>query len=1094
MLNHLDKVRMKIHHLHNHLKGGNKSVWPRLKIYLLGLLVFLVAFVAIVIFYAIVTLPNIDNIHNLVAAQSSVIMDRNGVVLYTIHGDENREIVPLSQISPYVPKAVMAIEDDQFYKHHGIDVGAIMKAICSEVHLCSQPRGGSTITQQYVKNTFLSSERTYIRKLKEIILALELESKYSKDEIMAMYLNRIPYGASVYGVEVAAQTFFGKPASELTLAEAAILAAIPKAPSYYSPYSGNVYVQVNLSEDEILKRNIRSEDQLVDFITKGLLGKTFTYGEGDQARSIYVKGRVDFVLERMQTLGYITAEQAKAALAEANAIQFKPFRENIIAPHFVMYVRQTLEDKYGKEVLEKGGLKITTTLDAKLQKFADDAVTARADDNEKNYNVSDEGLVSVNADTGEILSMVGSRDFWNDKIDGKVNVTLQPRLPGSSFKPIVYASAFLQGYAPSTVVYDVKTTFGGTYTPSNFDGTFLGPISFRNALGASRNIPAIKAAQLAGIPNVLDLARKMGLGLNQPDDWYGLSLAIGAGEVRPLDMALAYSVFANGGYKIDPVAILKVEDRSGNILEEYKPPVKRNLVLDPQVCYLINDVLSDNSSRPTDYWKNQLTVPGQITGAKTGTSNKKKDNINYPFDLWTIGYTRHLATAVWAGNADGSVVSLKADGLGVASYIWKSYMANATKGQAAIPFDRPAGITWVKVSKRSGKLPTENTPPDDVAPAVFASFSVPTQLDDSYKVVEIDQVSGKLATEYTPEGARVKKGYYINQDILPEWNAAVHDWAVANNKDEQPPADFDNVHTAQNTVLKPEITITSPVAGSTVSPPQLGVWVKINSPGGVSKVEYYLDDVLADTENAPPYSGNIQLASDLAKGSEHTVKTIVYDELFNSNQSSVTVKIGGDTTPPTVHFIYPTDGAKLTAGASVGVQADARDANGGINKVRFYLNGLLTKEDLSAPFNWQMTVPEVTGDYTLKAVAYDFAGNSESDSITIHVVQDEETMTGDSRLLLPRDNDSFDQGSQIVVKAFVSSADLQNLTEVDLLAKKEGQQAMQIAKINTGSDSKSSAYSVIWDSPPAGSYELYLKVLMKSGDMHFSKRVPIMIH
>jgi len=446
MRKYFNKMSFKIHHLKNHLQADEGNKWHKIKYILIGIVAFVFALVFFMMFAVIVTLPNIDNVRNLVASQSSLILDRNGEVLYAIHGDENRKIVPYSQISPSAAKAVMAIEDDEFYEHHGVDFKAFMLAVCGEFHICNTTRGGSTITQQFVKNAFLSPERSYTRKAKEIILSLQLESRYSKDEIMEMYLNRIPYGANVYGVEVASQTFFGKPAEELTIAESAILAAIPKAPTYYSPYGNNIYVKVDLNEEEILKQDIRSEQELVDFISKGLLGKTYTYGEEEDARDIYIKGRVDFVLERMLDLDYITQEEHDAALAEANAIEFVPFREDITAPHFVMYVRQLLEEKYGKEALEKGGLRITTTLDIEKQKAADEAVDARAETNESQYGVTNAALVSLDPDTGEILAMVGSRDFWNDDIDGKVNVTLRPRLPGSSFKPIAYAAAFLQGY------------------------------------------------------------------------------------------------------------------------------------------------------------------------------------------------------------------------------------------------------------------------------------------------------------------------------------------------------------------------------------------------------------------------------------------------------------------------------------------------------------------------------------------------------------------------------------------------------------------------------------------------------------------------
>jgi len=834
----------------------------------------------------------------------------------------------------------------------------------------------------------------------------------------------------------------------------------------------------------------------VDFISKGLLGKTYTYGEEEEARDIYVKGRVDFVLERMKDLEFITEEEYDLALVESNNIEFLPFREDITAPHFVMYVRQILEEKYGKEALEKGGLRVTTTLDLEMQEAADEAVEARAEHNLVNFGAGNAALVSVNTDTGEIMAMVGSSDFWNDEIDGKVNVTLRPRLPGSSFKPIVYASAFLNGYAPSTVVYDVRTKFGAWYEPENFDGQFRGPVSMREALGASLNIPAVKSGHLAGIPNVLDLARKMGIGLNQPEDWYGLSLALGAGEARPLDMALAYSIFANGGYKVEPVAILKVEDRSGNILEEYEAPDKKNLVLDPQVAYLINNILSDQSARPDEYWRNQLTIPGHPNGAKTGTSNKKKNDINYPFDTWTIGYTRRLATAVWGGNADGEQLSLKASGLDVASHIWRNYMIEATKDMPSEAFERPEGIRWVKVAKRSGKLPSEHTPEDEVISGIFASFSVPGEYDSSYQFFELDKVSGKLATEFTPDEAIEEKAFYTHHSILPDnvqWESAVRKWAKDNDQDEEPPTEYDDIHTADNIGTKPQITISSPKSKSKVSPPSLDVWVDITSPAGVEKVDYYFDDDLVDTATSPPFNGTIPLKKSLRNKSTHTIKAIVFDELYRSNQSSISVKIGEDDIAPSVSFVYPADGAKLTVDTSLAVQINAKDPNGAIDKVKFYLDNTLQKEDETAPFNWQFTVPEDDGSYELKAVAYDYAGNKDTDSISIKAIKDEGNLDGISRLLLPRNNDSFDEAEAILVKAYISDADRRSIAEIIFLSKKSGQLPNELATIVTTEEDSASTYSIIWDSPPAGTYELYLKLVLDDGKLRFSKKVPVVV-
>ena len=1052
-------------------------------------------------------LPNINNIENLVAAQSSVILDRDGDVLYTIHGDENRKIVDLDSIAPSAAQAALAIEDDRFYSHAGVDIAAILKAVCHEVHICSQPRGGSTITQQYVKNAFLSPERTYTRKLKEIILSLKLESKYSKDEILEMYLNRIPYGSNIYGVEVASQIFFGKPAKELTLAESAILASIPKAPSYYSPYGTNLYARIDLNEEEILKLNIQSEQDLVnynpDFVSKGLLGKTYTFGvvkgedgeiiNEDNRVDIYVKGRVDFVLNRMTELGYISEEEAQTALSEANAIEFEPFREDITAPHFVMYVRELVEEKYGKEQIEKGGLKITTTINGKMQEAADNAVEQYAERNETNYLATNASLVAIDPDNGQILAMVGSRDFWNDEIDGKVNVALRPRLPGSSFKPVTYAAAFLQGYAPSTVIYDVRTKFGGWYEPENFDGEFRGPVSMRQALGASLNIPAIKATHLAGVPNVLDLARKIGLDLNQPDDWYGLSLGLGAGEVRLLDHVTAYGVFANGGYRVTPVAILKIEDRNGNILEEYESPKKQDLILDPQVAYLINNILSDTQARPDEYWRSMLTVPGHTNGAKTGTSNKKKNDVNYPFDTWTLGYTRHLAAGVWAGNANGDHLSLMASGLDVAAPIWKAFMAEATKEMENEQFKKPEGIKYVKVSKRSGKLPSEHTPEEDIVTGIFASFSTPREYDSGYQLVEIDKVSGKLATEYTPDEAREEKAYYSHHSILPDnpnWENAVRKWAEENDQDEEPPTEYDDIHTEDTMDVKPEITITSPKSKSEVSPPYIGVWVDIDSPAGVSKVDYYWDDELAYSSGTPPYKGNIEISSQTKKGSSHTVKAIVFDELYRSSQSSVTIKIGEDETPPIVNFVYPADNSKLPIGTSIATQVDARDPNGDILKVEFYLDNELMDSVRMPPYVWQFTVPDKLGDHDIKAIAYDHSKNKTEDKIIIQSIQSENNLSGASRILEPGANASFDEGGKVLIKTYFANSERQNLKELTILAKKEDNvRPLEITTATGGAQT----YTFIWDSPMAGRYEIYFKAELEDGKLYFSKRVPIVV-
>ena len=1091
----------------------------------------IMAFMVIGIILVVVifpSLPDVDNIQNLVAAQSSSIYDKEDNLLYTIHGEENRENIPLIEVSRHAIEAVLSIEDDRFYSHGGVDYTAVLSAICSELRICSTRRGGSTITQQFIKNAFLSSERTYSRKIKEIILALQLEGRFDKDEILEMYLNRIPYGSSIYGIERAAKTFFDKSASELTLVEGAVLASIPKAPTYFSPYSDHKYASINVGDDEIIRMDIRSEQGLVDinsdFISKGLIGKTYVIGgddetpsveasesaddeeglhesspEDDERREIYVKGRVDFVLGRMLYLGYITEDEYDQAIQEAEHIEFIPFIEEIKAPHFVMYVRQILEEKYGKEQTEKGGLKIITTIDPVMQLAAEEAIEKYAETNLNTYDASNASLVATDPNNGQILAMVGSVDYWNDEIDGKVNVALRPRLPGSSFKPIVYAAAFLQGYAPSTVLYDVRTKFGGWYEPENYDGEYRGPVTVRQALAHSLNIPAVKSGHLAGIPNVIDLARKMGIQLNQPKDWYGLSLALGAGEARLIDMVSAFSIFANGGYKMDPVAILKIEDRNGNILEEYKGPQNQTLILDPQVAYLVNNILSDSAARPEGWWRQRLTIPGQVNGAKTGTSNKKKGEINYPFDTWTIGYTKRVTAGVWAGNNDGSHLGWKASGLDTAGGIWHDFMVEATKDYPREDFERPEGIKWVRISEKTGKLPSEHTPEEVVKTGVFASFSVPREYDTSYQIVDVDRVSDKLATEYTPKAAVEEKAFFEHHSIIRDndnWESAVRRWARENDQDEPIPTEYDDVHTPATMKVKPQIVIKTPKNLAVVSPPYIGVWPDINSPAGVAKVEYYWDGELYNTAERPPFKGSLQISTrDNKKGSEHTIKAIVYDSLYRSDQSSIKVKIGADKVAPVVDFSYPGDGVKLDSGTSMATQVEAYDPNGDILKIEFYMDGDLKEIVRQPPYLWQFTVPELGGSHTIQAIAFDHAKNSTKAEIEIVSRQSDASLQGGaSRIVEPYRNQSFEEGKRVLIKVYLNEDDREYLKEFVLSAKQKGKKSIEIAKV-PGDPEVGGAYiyTFIWDSVPAGTYELQMKVSLQNDKIRFSPRVPIVV-
>lgn len=593
------------------LSSGSLPRWahPTLRFFILAGIACAGVFTAWAIFASI---PAVDSIENRIVGESTKIYDRTGeVLLYDVHGSMRRTEIPFEDISPFIRNASVAIEDATFYEHHGFRPMAFLRAILVNLGLRDgfRGQGGSTITQQVVKNTLLTQDKTPIRKAKEIVLAIKLERIATKEQILNIYLNETSYGGTVYGVEEASRYFFGKSAKEVTLAEAAYLAALPQAPTRYSPYGNHT--------DELEERK-------------------------------------NLVLARMKNGGYITDTEYDAALAEH--VQFREELEaGIKAPHFVFYIREYLEEKYGADVVANEGLKVITSLDWELQQKAEEIVRTRALANEKQFNAENAGLVSLDPKTGQILAMVGSRGYFDEDIDGKVNVTTAHRQPGSSFKPFVYATALEKGYTPETVVFDVQTQFSTScsatdvansnppcYSPGNYDHVFRGPVSLRNALAQSLNIPAVKTLYLAGIPDSLETAHDMGITTLTDPDRYGLTLVLGGGEVTLLEMTGAYSVFANDGLRIAPTGILSVEDNRDNVLEQYEKQESR--ALDPQIARQITDILSDNEARTPLYGPNSpLRFPGFDVAAKTGTTNDNKD-------AWVLGYSTSIVTGAWAGN------------------------------------------------------------------------------------------------------------------------------------------------------------------------------------------------------------------------------------------------------------------------------------------------------------------------------------------------------------------------------------------------------------------------------------------------------------
>ncbi len=668
---------------------------------------------------------------------STKIYDRNGELLYEFMqpGAGYRTNVVLSDISPYLVAATLAVEDPTFYDNPGIDPRGIVRAAWQNVVHRDVVQGGSSITQQLVKNVLLpENERTDLtiqRKLKEALAAFELTRAYSKTELLTFYFNDIYYGNLSYGAEAAAQGYFGKGAHDVSLAEAALLAGIPQAPAYYNPLS---------NRDTGIARQY-------------------------------------MVLDLMVKHGFLSREAADAAKAEE--LQFVlPTRDNIQAPHFVMYVRDLLEQRYGHTMLSRG-LVVTTSLDLRLQRLAETAVAEQVAKTSKSIGASNAALTAINPHTGEIVAMVGSANYFDSSIDGEVNIATSERQPGSSFKPFTYVTAFQKGYSPATMLVDapmaVKDGANTVYRPQNFDRSFRGPVSVRTALSNSMNIPALKTIEFTGVDSVLKTAHAMGITTLNRQNWYGISLTLGGGEVMLLDMTYAYSVFANQGVMagvsaaperpaglraLDPVALLRVQLPSGRVVDSFETPDEQR-ILRADHAYLITNILSDNLARRPVFGSTLDLPGGRPAAVKTGTTEDLRD-------FWTMGYTPDLAVGVWMGNADGARLrgGLSSTTTGP---IWLRFMAEALEGTPITPFDRPANIVTAVVCDPSGLLPTDNC--GNKHEEVFVRGTVPTLRDTLYQKVNVDSATGELVGSCGARGAVVEEV----RVVLPGSQAQVAD-------------------------------------------------------------------------------------------------------------------------------------------------------------------------------------------------------------------------------------------------------------------------------------------------------------------------------
>ncbi len=619
-------------------------------------------------------LPDVRALKNASFAETTTIYDRDGNVLYKIYGEENRKYVPLED-------ATIAIEDQIFYSHFGFDPMAITRAYLQNIQEDDIVQGASTITQQLAKNLYLTSEKSFDRKIKELILSMQIEWYFSKEEILEMYFNKIPYGSNAFGIEAASKTFFDKTSRDLTLVEASILASLPKAPSKFSPYGTNRDLLMGRCDAEVCESPY----------------------DGN-----YVWGRKDVVLQKMVEDGRITKEEFEQAWRDGFSVEFKDLVHQIDAPHFVFYVRDYLEAKYGKEVVESGGLEVKTTLDPRLQEIAEGVIKEHSENGHlEKFGANNAALVAVEPSTGGVLAMVGSVNYWNEEIDGQVNIATAMRAPGSSFKPLVYAAAIEhEGMGSGTILGDYKTNFpNGTepYIPNNSDNTFKGRMNVRTALAHSRNIPAIKAFIIVGEEHLLEFLNKIGVTALQefkdaynsnPDrKWdyiFGPSTAIGAADVTLLQMVGGFATFANSGRHMPINPILEVRDSNGELVDKWEDEGEQ--AMSEQTAFIINSILSNVAARPGGSWRAGLTIEGLNVAAKTGTSNKIVNKINRPNNTLTIGYTPSLAAIAWAGNSDGTHLNNNAWGLYTAAPMWKSFMTQALEGKEAEGFPRPEGI------------------------------------------------------------------------------------------------------------------------------------------------------------------------------------------------------------------------------------------------------------------------------------------------------------------------------------------------------------------------------------------------------------------
>lgn len=833
---------------HSHKETNDRSILKTL--IHIGFIGFFIVTGIVLLWASTLKIPDLQSFGQRKIPQSTKIYDRTGeILLFDVHENVQRTIIPLNGISRNIKNAAVAIEDAEFYEHFGVKPMAFLRAVLVNVQSRRFSQGGSTITQQVIKNSVLTSEKKISRKIKEWVLAIKLEKVFTKDQILELYLNESPYGGNIYGIEEASKTYFDKTAVDLTLAEAAYMAALPQAPTFFSPYGNN-------------------KDRL-DL-------------------------RKDLVLTKMLENGFITQEEFDTAKNEEVVFRAQE-NTGIQAPHFVMFIREYLANKYGERALEERGFKVTTTLDFEMQQTGEEIVAKYAEINSEQYNAENAALIAIDPKTGQILTMVGSRNYFDEEIDGNFNVTLAHRQPGSSFKPFVYATALNKGYTPETVVFDLRTQFSttcdvdelvtndeGCYSPNNYNNKFRGPITMREALAQSLNIPAVKFLYLAGLRDSLQTAKNMGIRSLTDIGRYGLTLVLGGGEVSLIDMTSAYGVFANEGIRNPYTGILKIEDNEGNIIEEFKTRPLR--VLPDQTALKISSILSDNKARsPVFGSRSSLHFSGKDVAVKTGTTNDYRD-------AWILGYTPTLAVGAWGGNNDNSPMDNKISGFIIAP-LWNEFM---WKTFETVPEEKFRSPYYEDISTQKPIL---------------------RGIWDGGISYTVDKLSGNLATEFTPEELleeRVIKDphtilYWVDKNNprgpiptnpdkdsqFEAWEYSVTKWKEENNIISETatstPDSNDQLHTADS---KPKISLLNinNVDIYNKSTP-ISVDIVINeSKFPITRADYFINNNLISSQKTQPFKFTFipQNISNLKEN--NTLTVVVYDAVFNKTESTVIFK------------------------------------------------------------------------------------------------------------------------------------------------------------------------------------------------------------